>query len=388
MIPSKLPEVGTTIFTVMSKLASDQQAINLGQGFPDFNPDPKLLTLVSQAMADGHNQYPPMPGILTLRQAIADKVRTLYGHIYDPETEITVTSGATEALMSSILCAAGPGDEVIIIEPCYDCYLPDIRLAGAIPVPVPMCAPTNTDPYYRVDWQRVRDAVTPRTRLLILNFPHNPTGAVLTDQDLDSLEDIVRDTRILLISDEVYEHIVFDDVQHHSVACRPELASRSFLISSFGKTYHTTGWKMGYCCAPTALTAELRRVHQFVVFTVPSPMQYGLAAYMTDPQPYLQLAAFYQEKRNRLARGLLHSRFHMLPSPGTFFMLGNYRQISDLPEAEFAKWLTLTHGVAVIPVSALYLRPDAPSSNHGLVRFCFAKNDDTLDRAIEKLCQV
>jgi len=385
MISSKLPEIGTTIFTVMSQLAHEQQAINLGQGFPDFNPDPKLVTLVSQAMQTGHNQYPSMMGIPALRQAIANKVHTLYGHAYDPDTEVTVTSGATEALMSSILCAVGSGDEVIVIEPCYDCYVPNIRLAGAIPVPVPMHAPTDGDPYYRVDWQRVRDAITPRTRLLILNFPHNPTGAVLTDQDLDSLEDIVRDTQILLISDEVYEHIVFDGVQHNSIARRPELANRAFLISSFGKTYHTTGWKIGYCCAPALLTTEFRRVHQFVVFTVSSPMQYGLASYMTDPQPYLQLAAFYQEKRDRLAHGLAHSRFCMLPSPGTFFMLGSYRQISDLPEAEFATWLTLTHGVAVIPVSALYLRPNAPLSNHGLVRFCFAKNDETLDRAIEKL---
>lgn len=388
MIHSKLPEVGTNIFTVMSKLAADRQAINLGQGFPDFNPDAKLLGFVSQAMTDGHNQYPPMPGIPALRQAIAGKVGALYGHAYDPDTEITVTSGATEALMSTILCAAGPGDEVIVIEPCFDCYLPDIRLAGAIPVPVPMRAPTEADPYHRVDWQRVRDAITPRTRLLILNFPHNPTGTVLTDEDLDTLQDIVRDTRILLISDEVYEHIVFDGVRHNSIARRPELAERCFLISSFGKTYHTTGWKMGYCCAPAALTAEFRRVHQFVVFTVPSPMQHGLAAYMADPEPYLQLAAFYQEKRDRLAQGLANSRFRMLPSPATFFMLGDYSAISDLPEAEFAQWLTIEHGVAVIPVSALYLRPDAPASNHQLVRFCFAKNNDTLDLAIEKLCKV
>jgi len=388
MISSKLPEIGTTIFTVMSQLAHDQQAINLGQGFPDFNPDPKLVEFVSRAMIEGHNQYPSMLGIPTLRQAIADKIRTLYGHAYNPDSEITITSGATEALMSSILCAVGVGDEVIVIEPCYDCYVPDIRLAGAIPVPVAMRAPTEADPYYRVDWQRVRDAVTSRTRLLILNFPHNPTGAVFTDQDLDCLEDIVRDTRILLISDEVYEHIVFDGVQHNSVARRPALVERSFLISSFGKTYHTTGWKIGYCCAPSVLTVELRRVHQFVVFTVPSPMQYGLAAYMADPQPYLQLAAFYQEKRDRLSKGLADSRFQMLPSPSTFFMLGSYRQISDLPEVEFAKWLTRTYGVAAIPVSALYLHPTARASNHALVRFCFAKNDSTLDCAIEKLCGV
>jgi len=388
MIPSKLPEIGTTIFSTMSKLANDQQAINLGQGFPDFDPDPRLTALVSQAMADGHNQYCPMPGIPSLRQAIANKIHTLYGQVYDPDTEVTVTSGATEALLSSILCAVGPGDEVIVIEPCYDCYVPAIRLAGAIPVAVPMRTPTDADPYYRVDWQHVHDAITPRTRLLILNFPHNPTCAVLSDIDLDCLQDIVHNTRVLLISDEVYEHIVFDGRQHHSVARRPELAKRTFLISSFGKTYHTTGWKIGYCCAPVALTAELRRVHQFVVFSVSSPMQQGLATYLEDPQPYLQLAAFYQAKRDRLSQGLAHSRFQMLPSAGTFFMLGSYQQISDLPEAEFARWLTVTHGVAVIPVCALYLRPQASASNHGLVRFCFAKSDDTLDRAIERLCQV
>ena len=388
MIHSNLPEVGTTIFTTMSKLATDRQAINLGQGFPDFNPDAKLLGFVSQAMADGHNQYPPMTGIPALRQAIANKVQTLYGHSYNAETEITVTSGATEALMSAILCAVGPGDEVIVIEPCYDCYLPDIRLAGAVPVPVPMRPPVESDPYHRVDWDRVRDAITPRTRLLILNFPHNPTGTVLTDSDLDTLQDIVRDTRIMLISDEVYEHVVFDGVQHNSIARRPELVERSFVISSFGKTYHTTGWKIGYCCAPAALSAEFRRVHQFVVFTVPSPMQHGLAAYMADPQPYLQLSAFYQEKRDRLAQGLANSRFRVLPSAGTFFLLADYSAISDLPEAEFAQWLTVEHGVAVIPVSALYLRPEAPTSNHSLARFCFAKSNETLDAAIEKLCKV
>jgi len=388
MIASKLPEIGTTIFTTMSKLATERQAINLGQGFPDFNPAPKLLALVAQAMADGHNQYPPMTGVAALREAIAAKVHTLYGRAYDPETEITVTSGATEALMATILCAVGPGDEAILIEPCYDSYMPAIRLAGAIPVAVPMATPSDADPHYRIDWQRVRDAITPRTRLLILNSPHNPTGMVLTDADLDTLTDIVRDSRITLVSDEVYEHVVFDGAVHNSIARRPELAERAFVISSFGKTYHATGWKIGYCCAPAALTTELRRVHQFVVFTVSSPMQHALATFMADPQPYLQLADFYQAKRDRLAQGLAQSRFRALPSPGTFFMLADYRAIADRPEAEFAQWLTIEHGVATIPVSALYLRPETPAANHGLVRFCFAKNDATLDAAIEKLCQV
>jgi len=388
MLHSKLPEIGTTIFTTMSKLAADRQAINLGQGFPDFNPDAKLLALVAQAMADGHNQYPPMTGVAALREAIAAKVQTLYGRAYDAQDEVTVTSGATEALMAAILCAVGAGDEAILIEPCYDSYLPAIRLAGAIPVPVPMRAPSEADPHYRIDWQRVRDAITPRTRLLILNSPHNPTGAVLTDADLDALADIVRDTRIVLVSDEVYEHFVFDGGAHASIASRPELAERAFVISSFGKTYHATGWKIGYCCAPPALTRELRRVHQFVVFTVSAPMQHALAAYMADPQPYQQLPAFYQAKRDRLAQGLAQSRFRALPCQGTFFLLADYRAISDLPEAEFAHWLTVEHGVAAIPVAALYLRPETPAATHGLVRFCFAKNDDTLDAAIARLRKV
>lgn len=388
MIESKLPDVGTTIFTVMSKLAADTGAINLGQGFPDFNADPALLHLVSQAMAQGHNQYPYMPGIAPLRAAISDKVASLYGRRYDADTEITVTSGATEALMATVLCAVQAGDEVVVIEPCYDSYLPSIRLAGGVAVPVPLRAPTQADPYYRVDWQKVRDAITPRTRLLMLNFPHNPTGAVLTQADLDTLEDIVRDTRVLLSSDEVYEHIVFDGQPHVSLASRPALAERAFVISSFGKTYHTTGWKIGYCCAPRQLSAELRKVHQFMVFTVPSPMQFALAEFMRDPKPYLELPAFYQAKRDRLSQGLAKTRFRPLPSPGTFFLLADYSEISRQNEADFARDLTVRHGVTVIPVSAFYQKPDAAESNHRIVRFCFAKKDATLDAALERLAQV
>jgi len=388
MIRSKLPDVGTTIFTVMSRLAAEQGAINLGQGYPDFDPDPRLLESVSRAMARGHNQYPYMPGVAPLREAIAAKVQTLYGQAYDPETEITVTSGATEALMCAVLACAGPGDEVVVLEPCYDSYLPAIRLAGAAAVSVPLRPPTAQDPCYRVDWQRVREAVTSRTRLLMLNFPHNPTGAVLEPADLDALEALVADTGIIVASDEVYEHIVFDGRRHESLARRPALAARTFVISSFGKTYHATGWKIGYCCAPAALTAELRKVHQFVVFTVVSPMQHALAEYMADPAPYRELPAFYQAKRDRLAQGLSATRFRLLPSPGTFFMLADYHAISDLPEAEFARWLTLNHGVAVIPVSAFYRDPDAPASNQGMVRFCFAKRDTTLDEALVRLAAV
>lgn len=388
MIRSKLPDVGTTIFTIMSRLAIEHQAINLGQGFPDFDPDARLCDLVARAMAAGHNQYPYMPGVAPLRQAIADKTLALYGRSYDPETEITVTSGATEALMATVLAAVNSGDEVIVIEPCYDSYLPAIRLAGGTAVPVPLRAPTPQDPYYRIDWQRVRDAITSRTRLLMLNFPHNPTGAILDESDLDALESIVRDTGVLLVSDEVYEHIVFDGKPHASLATRPLLAEHAFVISSFGKTYHTTGWKIGYCCAPRQLSAELRKVHQFMVFTVSTPMQFALAEYMRDPEPYTGLAAFYQAKRDRLSAGLATTRFRPLPSPGTFFMLADYSEISQQSEADFARDLTVRHGVTVIPVSAFYQYPDAEASNHRLVRFCFAKRDVTLDQAIERLTGV
>jgi len=386
-LESKLPNVGTTIFTVMSQLAAEQQAINLGQGFPDFNPDPRLLNMVSEAMAAGHNQYPPMPGILALREEIAAKVHRLYGASYDPLTEITVTSGATEALMASIQAFVKTGDEVVVIEPFYDLYLPAIELAGGVPVVVPMQAPDASHSTYRVDWQRVRDAISPAARMLMLNFPHNPTGIAMSEADLDALEGIVRDTGIMLLADEVYEHIIFDGRSHQSVARRELLAAHSVVISSFGKTYHTTGWKIGYCCAPQALTAEIRKVHQFMVFTVPSPMQYALARYMQDPAPYLGLADFYQAKRDRLHAGLATTRFQPLPSEGTFFLLARYDAISKLPEAEFARWLTLEHGVAVIPVSAFYRQPDAAASNHQIVRFCFAKQDATLDEAIARLAK-
>lgn len=385
---SKLPDVGTTIFTVMSQLATEHQAINLGQGFPDFDPDQALLDLVTQAMKDGYNQYPPMAGVLALRQQISTKVQTLYGHDYDADTEITVTSGASEALMASILAFVQQGDEVVIIEPFYDLYIPAIQLAGGKPVIVPMLAPTQDTPSYRVDWQRVREAITSKTRMLILNFPHNPTCINLTAGDLDSLEDIIRETGILLLSDEVYEHLVFDGQPHRSLASRPLLAAHAIIVSSFGKTYSATGWKIGYCCAPKAISTEIRKVHQFMVFTVTSPMQVALAHYMKNEQAYSGLSAFYQEKRDRLVNGLASTRFVPMHSQGTFFLLADYSAVSDLPEAEFARWMTVKHGVGVIPVSAFYRAPDAPESNHRLIRFCFAKRDDTLDAAIEKLVRI
>ncbi|HEY9281287.1 MAG TPA: methionine aminotransferase [Eoetvoesiella sp.] len=385
---SKLPKVGTTIFTVMSQLAAEHKAINLGQGFPDFNPSADLLDQVVKAMKDGHNQYPPMAGIPLLRNEISTKMKAMYGHYYDPDTEVTVTSGASEALMASIMAFVKPGDEVVVIEPFYDLYIPAIELAGGLPVIVSMQPPTESNPLYQVDWQKVRAAVTTKTRMLIINFPHNPTGINLHESDLDALELIVDETGILVLSDEVYEHIVFDGKQHQSLARREALAANSIVISSFGKTYHTTGWKVGYCCAPSALSIEIRKVHQFMVFTVSSPMQVALAHYMKDPAPYLELSSFYQQKRDRLTRGLAKTRFKPMPSQGTFFLLADYSQISNLPEAEFARKLTVQHGVGVIPVAAFYGRPNADESNHQLVRFCFAKQDETLDAALDKLALV
>ena len=366
----------------------DYKAINLGQGFPDFNTDQRLLDLVTKAMHEGFNQYPAMAGIPALRNVISTKVESLYGHRYDPDTEITVTSGATEAIMAAVLAAVGPGDEVLVLEPCYDCYLPAIKLSGARAVSVPMQPPTPSHAVYSVDWDRVRCALTSKTKLLIINFPHNPTGAVMSASDLDALEEIVLDTNIMLLSDEVYEHIIFDDVKHLSIATRPALLERTFVISSFGKTTHTTGWKIGYCCAPPHMTTELRKVHQFVVFTVPSPFQHGLAAYTADPTTYLSLPAFYQAKRDYLSEGLKQTRFKVLPSPGTFFLLADYSDISDQIEADFSIWLTQQHQVTVIPVSAFYADTTAAEANHKLIRFCFAKKETTLDQALERLMKV
>jgi len=385
---SKLPRIGTNIFTIMSQLSTEHKAINLGQGFPDFNPSVKLLEEVVKAMNDGHNQYPPMAGIPALRDEISAKMKTLYGHFYEADTEVTITSGASEALMASILAFVQAGDEVVVIEPFYDLYVPAIELAGGRPVIVAMLPPTKTNPLYQIDWQKVRAAVTTKTRMLIINFPHNPTGINLEESDLDALERIVNDTGIIVLSDEVYEHIVFDQKRHQSLARREALAANSIVVSSFGKTYHTTGWKVGYCCAPKELSAEIRKVHQFMVFTVSSPMQVALAHYMKDPAPYMELSNFYQQKRDRLSLGLGKTRFKPMPSQGTFFLLADYSQISDLPEAEFARKLTTQHGVGVIPMAAFYGRPDAIESNHQLIRFCFAKQDKTLDDALEKLALV
>jgi methionine aminotransferase len=376
---SRLPSVGTTIFTVMSALAAEKNAVNLGQGFPDFDCDPHIVDAVANAMRAGHNQYPPMAGVPRLRQAIADKIATLYGYRYSWESEITVTAGATQGILTAILCAVHPGDEVIVLEPCYDSYLPAIELAGATAVPVTLAAPD-----FRVPFDRLAAAITPRTRMILVNTPHNPTGTIWRAADMDKLAQLLAGTDILLLSDEVYEHMVYDGQPHASVSRHPELARRSFVISSFGKTYHVTGWKVGYVAAPAALSAEFRKVHQFNVFTVNTPVQHGLADYMADPAPYLELSAFYQAKRDYFRAGLANTRFKLLPSEGTYFQCVDYSAISDLSEADFCMWLTREIGVAAIPVSAFYTQP----RESGVVRFCFAKKEETLAQALERLAKL
>lgn len=378
-LPSRLPNVGTTIFTVMSALAAEKQAVNLGQGFPDFSCDPQIVDAVARAMRDGHNQYPPMAGVPALRQAIATKIGQLYGQSYDWNTEITVTAGATQALLTTILATVHPGDEVIVFEPTYDSYVPSIELAGGKPVFITLEAPE-----FRIPFDKLAAAITPRTRLILFNTPHNPSGTVWHASDLEKLAEIVHGTDILLISDEVYEHMVYDGKPHESVARHPELARRSFIVSSFGKTYHVTGWKVGFVAAPAALSAEFRKVHQFNVFTVNTPMQVGLAEYMQDPKPYLELSGFYQKKRDLFREGLAGSRFKLLPCEGTYFQCVDYSAISSQSEADFALWLTGEIGVAAIPVSAFYHEPH----ESGVVRFCFAKKDDTLREALSRLAKL
>ena len=377
-LTSRLPLVGTTVFTRMSSLAARHGAVNLGQGFPDFDCDPALVDLVSDAMRAGHNQYPMMTGAAPLREAIAAKIACLYGHNYDAGTEITVTAGATQALTTAILCCVHPGDEVIVIEPAYDSYLPAIALAGGVPVLVSMQVGEQG---YSVPWDKLAAAVSSKTRLIIINTPHNPTGTILRPADVAALADIVRGTQILILSDEVYEHMVYDGVPHASLSRNAELAARSFIVSSFGKTYHVTGWKVGYVAAPAALTAEFRKVHQYNVFTVNTPMQHGIAGYMADPQPWLDLPAFYQRKRDLFRDGLAGSRFTLLPADGTYFQCVRYDAISQDTEAQFAEWLTTEIKVAAIPVSAFY----AQGKESGIVRFCFAKQDETLRLALERL---
>jgi methionine transaminase len=364
---------------VMSALAAERGAVNLGQGFPDFEGDPALVDAVCQAMREGLNQYPPMAGVPQLRDAVAAKIEALYGRRYDPGSEITITAGATQAILTAILAVVGPGDEVIVLEPNYDSYVPNIDLAGGTVVRVALEAET-----FRPDFDAISAAITPRTRAIIVNTPHNPSATIWRRADLDRLAEILRPTEVLLIADEVYEHMVYDGERHASASAHPELAARSFVISSFGKTFHVTGWKIGTVAAPASLTAEFRKVHQFNVFTVNTPMQHGLARYLANPAPYLELPAFYQRKRDLFRAGLAGTRFRLLPSEGSYFQVVDYSAISDLPEADFCRWLTTEIGVAAIPLSAFY----DDGRNQGLARFCYAKKDETLNAALARLARL
>jgi methionine transaminase len=375
-LKTKLPAVGTTIFTVMSALATEHKAVNLGQGFPDFDCDPKLVQAVNSAMLAGLNQYPPMVGVPVLREAISAKLVALHGKEYNANTEITITAGATQAIITAILAVVHPGDEVIVLEPCYDSYVPNIELAGGIVVRVPLTPGT-----FRPDFDKISAAITLKTRAIIINSPHNPSATIWSREDMLKLQEVLAPTDVLLISDEVYEHMVYDGQEHQSAARFPGLAARAFIVSSFGKTYHVTGWKVGFVAAPAELTAEFRKVHQFNVFTVNTPVQYGLANYMADAQPYLTLPAFYQRKRDLFRAGLANTKFKILPTTGSYFQCVDISSVSDLSEAEFCKWLTTEIGVAAIPLSAFY----GNGFDQRIVRFCFAKKDETLNLALEKL---
>jgi methionine aminotransferase len=378
-IQSKLPHIGTTIFTVMSQLAAEHKAINLSQGFPDFDCVPELKSLSTKYFNAGVNQYPPMAGIISLREKVAEKISTLYHANYHPDTEVTIVPGATYGIYTAVAAMVHPGDEVILIEPTYDSYGPAVEVHGGIPVYVQL-----TYPDYTINWSALRAAITKKTRLIIINTPHNPSASVLSTSDLQQLEQLLANTNIAIISDEVYEHIIFDGLEHQSVARFPGLAARSFLVSSFGKTYHVTGWKMGYVVAPKALMDEFRKVHQFNAFVTNGPLQYVFAEYMNTPKAYLELANFYQEKRDFFADALKSSRFKILPSKGTFFQNLSYESISDERDTDLAIRLTKEYGVASIPVSVFYRSPPA----HRVLRFCFAKSKETLSKGAEILCKL
>ncbi|MBX7108830.1 MAG: methionine aminotransferase [Chitinophagales bacterium] len=378
-IKSKLPKTGTTIFTIMSALAHEHGAINLSQGFPDFLCDEQLIALVEQFMRKGLNQYAPMPGILPLREAIAAKAENLYAAKYHPETEITVTAGGTEAIYAAITAVVEDGDEVIIFEPAYDCYAPSVELNGGVPIYVELEAPD-----YAIDWNAVKKLIHQRTKMIIINTPHNPSGMVMTAQDMKQLQKLTQNTDIIILSDEVYEHIIFDGGEHQSVMRYPKLAERSFVVFSFGKTYHNTGWKMGYCLAPAELMREFRKAHQFIVFSANTPIQYAFAEMMKDPSHYLGLRAFYEEKRNYFLKLTEGSRFRAKPAAGSYFQMLSYKGISNEKDTDFAVRLTKEKGVAAIPTSVFY--------HHGvdrhMLRFCFAKEKETLERAAERLQKV
>ena len=378
-IKSKLPRVGTTIFTVMSKLANEYDAINLSQGFPDFNCSEDLIRLVNHYMKKGFNQYAPMQGVMALREQIAEKMETIYSAKYNPESEINITSGATQAIYTAIAAVVKEGDEVIIFEPAYDCYVPAIELNGGVAVYSQLKLPD-----YRIDWNEVKKLVNHRTRMIIINSPHNPTGAMLTASDMLQLERITKNTDIILLSDEVYEHILFDGYEHQSVCRFPKLAERSFVVFSFGKTYHTTGWKMGYCLAPENLMNEFRKVHQFIVFTSNTPIQYALADFMKEKNEYRSLNKFYQKKRDYFLKQIKNSRFKFIPSPGSYFQLLDYTKITNEKDTDFAVRMTKEFGVASVPTSVFYHKP----VDNKLLRFCFAKNEETLEKAAMLLCNI
>jgi methionine transaminase len=376
LINSKLPNVGTTIFTVMSGLATKTGAINLGQGFPDFPMDPELVELVAKAMRDGFNQYAPMPGHPPLLETLAEKIESLYKYSVDPQSEITITPGGTYAIYTALSTVLQPGDEVIVFEPAYDSYIPNILMNGAVPVTVPLEYPS-----YRIDWVKARRAKTNKTRAIVLNSPHNPTGAVLSSDDIEELRRLVHDTNIYIVSDEVYEHIILDGKTHHSILRYPDLMERSFVCFSLGKVFHCTGWKLGYCVAPEHLTKEFRKLHQFNAFSCFTPTQVALSAFLQEPKHYLSLPAFMQEKKDFFQELMSATRFRALPTYGSYFQIYSYKEISDEPDAEFAKNLVARCGVAAIPVSAFY----QSGKDDKVLRFCFAKKSDTIEQAVEKL---
>jgi len=378
-VRTKLHKTGTTIFTIMSALAAEHKAINLSQGFPDFKVSPELIALIAKNFKAGHNQYAPMAGVLSLREQISSKMKSLYSANYDPETEVTVTAGGTQAIYSAISAIIREGDEVIVFEPAYDCYVPAIELNGGIPVHIQLKTPD-----YHIDWNDVKKRVNQRTRMIIINTPHNPTGAVLSARDMVQLEKLTVNTDIVIVSDEVYEHVVFDGYEHQSIARFPKLAERSFIVFSFGKTYHATGWKVGYCVAPANLTAAFRKVHQYMVFAVNTPIQYALAAYMEDPAHYSGIGEMYQQKRDFFVSHLKKSGFKLLPCSGSYFQLADYSAISNEKDTDFAFRLTRDFGVAAIPISVFYKN----NIDNKIVRFCFAKEEATLKAAAAHLCNV
>ena len=378
-ITSKLPKIGTSIFAVMSQMANEYNAINLSQGFPDFPISEKLIEMVNQYMKRGFNQYAPMPGILPLRQAIADKISDIYKVKYNPETEITITAGATQGIFTTISSLIKEDDEVIVFEPAYDSYVPAIKLNGGIPISIKL-----KEPDYKIDWNEVKKTINHRTKMIIINSPHNPTGAVLHEDDMKNLEKITNNTDIIILSDEVYEHIIFDGLRHESVCYHPKLRERSIVLFSFGKTFHATGWKMGYCLAPENLMKEFRKAHQFVVFACNTPVQYAIAEFLKNKENYIHINEFYQEKRDYFVNLLKGSKFTPITSHGTYFQLLDYSKISDEKEMDFATRLTKEHGVASIPISVFYNK----EVNNHVLRFCFAKSNETLEKAAEKLCKI